>query len=185
VFKNIIINYTANPNRRSDFVIGIGYNDSISYAQEVIAHVLSNHPAVLNTPEPLVLVEELGAATVNLRVHFWCDASCYAPPKIKSSLIRLTKRALEDVGISMPDEAREIIFPEGVPLISRHHFSELHPQERLNEMTPSEQHPTSTSSSPESVSNVAEGNLRNGDEEIQEQAQQSRSPEEGKNLLDE
>jgi hypothetical protein len=85
----------------------------------------------------------------------------------------------------MPDEAREIIFPEGVPLISRYQFSELHPQERLNEMTPSEQHPTSTSSSPESVSNVAEGSLRNEDEDIQELAQQSRSPAEGKNLLDE
>jgi hypothetical protein len=59
---------------------------------------------------------------------------------------------------------------------------ELSPEEQLNEETYANQQPVS---SPESVSNVAEGNLRNGDEEIQEQAQQSRSPEEGKNLLDE
>ena len=184
VFKNIITNYTANPNRRSDFVVGIGYADAISDAQDLVAQVLNNHPAVLKTPEPLVLVDELGTATVNLRIYFWYDAIQYAPIKIKSSLIRLTKRTLEDAGISMPDESREVIFPQGVPIIYTQQPQELRPQDTLSKPDRSNRQ-SSSASSPELVANAAEGNLRSEDEEIQEQARHSRSPEEGKNLLEE
>ena len=65
VYKNIIHNYTSNPNRRIDFLVGIGYDDSISLAQETIRDVLQEHPAVLNDPEQLVLVDALGSSTVN------------------------------------------------------------------------------------------------------------------------
>ncbi len=37
-------------------------------------------------------------------------------PKIRSSVIRLVKRAFDEHKISMPDEAREVIFPDGVPV---------------------------------------------------------------------
>jgi small conductance mechanosensitive channel len=185
VFKNIITNYTANPNRRADFVVGVGYTDAISYAQELVTQVLSDHPAVLKTPEPLVLVEELGAATINLRIYFWYDAGQYAPGKVKSSLIRLTKRALEDAGVSMPDEAREIIFPEGVPLVSLPQSTGLPPQAADKTKLPPPRPAAVLSASPELVSNAAEGNLRSDDEEIQAQAKQARNPEAGENLLEE
>lgn len=35
--------------------------------------MLANHPAVLQDPEPSVLVESLGASAVNLRVYFWLN----------------------------------------------------------------------------------------------------------------
>ncbi|MCA1789828.1 MAG: mechanosensitive ion channel, partial [Thioalkalivibrio sp.] len=73
VFRSTIRNFTSNPNRREDFVVGIGYDDAISFAQETALKVLADHPAVLDEPEPLVLVENLGPSTVNLRVYFWLD----------------------------------------------------------------------------------------------------------------
>ena len=36
VYKSKILNYTSNPNRRVGFTVGIGYEDTISMAQEVI-----------------------------------------------------------------------------------------------------------------------------------------------------
>ncbi|MGK2953138.1 MAG: mechanosensitive ion channel domain-containing protein, partial [Thiobacillus sp.] len=116
VFKSTIRNFTSNPNRREDFIVGIGYDDPISFAQEVALKVLAEHPAVLNDPEPLVLVDNLGSSTVNLRVYFWLDGSRHSWAKVKSSVIRLVKRAFQDSGISLPDEARELIFPHGVPV---------------------------------------------------------------------
>ncbi len=116
VFKSTIRNFTSNPNRREDFIVGIGYDDSIPFAQEVALKVLVDHPAVLHEPEPLVLVENLGPSTVNLRVYFWLDGSLHSWGKVKSSVIRLVKRAFQDSGISLPDEARELIFPHGVPV---------------------------------------------------------------------
>ena len=182
IFKSTIINYSANPNRREVFDIGIGYEDSIVEAQELIAQILNDHPAVLDDPEPLVLADAMGAATINLRVYFWYDANLYAPIKVKSSLIRLTKRSLTDAGITMPDEAREVIFPQGVPVVQagEGRLLEERPdggQERPNAVV--EKRPEKA----EPVSNVAEGNLHSEEADIQEQAERSRNPEEGEDLL--
>ncbi len=116
VYKNTIKNFTANPNMRSEFTIGIGYDADVTTAQDVVRDTLGAHPAVLNEPTPLVLVDQLGAATVNLRVYFWVDGSAHSVVKVKSSTMRLVVAALDQAGVSMPDEAREIIFPDGVPV---------------------------------------------------------------------
>ena len=116
VYKSNLCNFTATANRREDFVVGIGYDDSINDAQEIALAVLMGHPAVLNDPEPLVLADSLGKATVNLRIYFWIDGHRYSRLKVRSSVIRLVKRAFQKHGISMPDEAREVVFPQGVPV---------------------------------------------------------------------
>jgi small-conductance mechanosensitive channel len=116
VYKSNLCNFTANANRREDFVVGIGYDDSINDAQEIALAVLTGHPAVLHDPEPLVLADSLGKATVNLRIYFWINGHEYSWLKVRSSVIRLVKRAFQEHGISMPDEAREVVFPQGIPV---------------------------------------------------------------------
>lgn len=117
VYKSIIKNYSSIPSRRAEFTVGIGYDSSAAKAQVLISELLQEHPAVLETPEPLVLVEELGPATVNLRIYYWFDSASYSPNKINSALLRQTKNALLNGGIELPDAAREVIFPQGVPII--------------------------------------------------------------------
>lgn len=117
VFKNIIENYTSSPKRREQFDVGIGYDAEITQAQSVILETLSDHPAVLHEPEPMVLVDALGASTVNIRTYFWLNGHEISPLKLKSALLRKVKAALTQEGISMPDEAREVIFPEGVRVL--------------------------------------------------------------------
>ncbi|WP_227270672.1 mechanosensitive ion channel family protein [Roseobacter weihaiensis] len=117
VFKNVIENFTSMPDRRGDFMVGIGYDAAISEAQEIILDCLQNHEAVLAEPEPMVLVDALGAATVNIKTYFWFNGHVISPIKLKSALLRAVKTALTNQGISMPDEAREVIFPEGVRVL--------------------------------------------------------------------
>ena len=169
VYTSIIHNYTSNPNRRIDFMVGIGFDDSISLAQETIRQVLDEHPAILDEPEHLVLVDSLGRATVNLVVFCWIDGTQFSYVKVKSSVIRLVKRALEDSGVSMPDEAREVIFPQGVPVVS-------------DGMTPAEAEPLKPVE-PATVVSATEGGLNSEAEAIQTQAEQSRMPESSENLL--
>ncbi len=176
VYKSIIHNYTSNPNRRIDFMVGIGYDDSISLAQDTIRQVLEKHPTVLNDPEHLVLVDGLGSATVNLQIYFWIDGTQHSWLKVKSSLIRLVKRAIEDAGISMPDEAREMIFPQGLP-VEMLTDTDSQPLSRLRSGQ------SRKSIEADSVSTDAEGGLRSEAEEIESQARHSRTPESGKNLL--
>ncbi|MEX2345251.1 MAG: mechanosensitive ion channel family protein [Balneolaceae bacterium] len=170
VYKSSILNFTSNPNQRTTFLIGIGYDDSITTAQKTGAKVLSEHPAVLKEPEPWILVDELAASTINLKFYFWVDGSRHNLLKVKSSVLRLVKAAFQKEGISMPDESREMVFPEGIPVqLEGESAASAGKHTRPSEDT--------------KVATGAEGKLQNNDEEIREQARKSRSPEEGEDLL--
>jgi small-conductance mechanosensitive channel len=177
VYKNSIHNYTSNPNRRAEFTVGIGYDDEIRAAQEVALKILAEHPAVLKDPEPLVLVENLNKATVDLRIYFWLDGRQHSLLKVKSSVIRLVKRGFQEAEISMPDEAREIIFPDGVAV--RLIAPQALPPEDVKPPAAAHQ----ALATPETVSTDAEGDLRSEAGEIEAQARHSRTPEKGQNLL--
>ena len=172
VFKSTIRNFTSNPNRREDFIVGIGYADSIAVAQEVALKVLAEHPAVLSEPEPLVLVEGLGTSSVNLRVYFWLDGGRHSWVKVKSSVIRLVKRAFQDSEIVLPDEAREVTVPYGVPARVIEGGRAVEPAEPGLAKSPVE---------PETVATKAEAGLQSEAAEIKEQARKSWTP--GENLL--
>jgi len=117
MYKESIRNFTASPNRREEFTIGVGYEDAIDKVQEIALAVMAEHPAVLREPEPLVLADNLGKATVDMKIYFWFNGSEHNILKVRSSVIRLVKRAFQMNGISMPDEAREVIFPQNVPVV--------------------------------------------------------------------
>lgn len=116
VYKSVVTNYSSSPRIRKDFMIGIGYEDSVTGAQEIVLNTLENHESVLKDPPPLVLVDSLGAATVNLKIFYWLDGKRFDAASVSSALMRRAKSALFEAGISMPDEAREVIFPAGVPI---------------------------------------------------------------------
>lgn len=118
IFKNVIENFTSSPKRRGEFTVGIGYDAGIAEAQQIILDCLQDQNTVLSDPEPMVLVEELGASTVNIRSYYWFDGQVISAIKLKSALLRAVKSALTLNGISMPDEAREVIFPEGVRVLT-------------------------------------------------------------------
>ncbi|MBA3816727.1 MAG: mechanosensitive ion channel [Parachlamydiaceae bacterium] len=178
VYKSNIRNYTSNSNRREDFIIGIGYGCAISDAQEVALKILKEHPAILSDPEPWVLVDNLSSATVNLRIYFWLDGKKHSWLKVRSSVIRLIKRAFQLGGISMPDEGRERVFPDGivVRMISQK-------TEKQEKGKPVIADAINDNEKKEIVATAAEGKLNSEAEGIKEQALKSRTPEEGSNLL--
>jgi small conductance mechanosensitive channel len=183
VYKSTIRNYTSNKNRREDFTVGIGYDDPIPAAQEVALKVLREHPAVLKEPEPWALVDSLGASTVVLKIYFWLDGSEHSWIKVKSSVIRLIKRAFQDAGISMPDESREVVFPQGVPMRMLTEgpakSGDRKPEGVEQSAVPD---PERNVSPAEPVATGAEGGLNSEAGEIKSQAERSRQLQ-GDNLL--
>ena len=179
VYKSNLSNFTTNSNRREDFVVGIGYDDAINEAQEIARKVLADHPAVLNDPEPSVLADSLGRSTVNLRIYFWLNGREHSWLKVRSSVIRLVKRAFQKHGISMPDEAREVVFPQGVPVtVLDGKPADAHgamPAKRLPAESPHEELDV--------VSTKAEAGLYSEAVVIEEQARQAQLLKEGENLL--
>ena len=179
VYKSNLRNFTSNANRREDFVVGIGYGDSINEAQEIARKVLVEHPAVLIDPEPSVLADSLGTSTVNLRVYFWLNGREHSWLKVRSSVIRQVKLAFQNHGISMPDEAREVVFPHGIPITMENGKPrETHdgsPVERLPSKSPREES--------DAASTKAEGGLTSEAGVIEEQARQVQPLNDGENLL--
>ena len=173
VYKSKINNYTSNPNRRADFAVGIGYEDSIARAQEIALRILEEHPAVLPEPEPLVLVESLGSTTVNLRIYFWIDGAEFSWQKVKSSIIRLVKGAYESAGIEMPGETRELILRDRIPV-------EIQQADGLQQEAGRPRRPVEE---PPTVSTQAEAGLHTEAVNIEAQARHARVPEEGEDLL--
>lgn len=179
VYKANLRNFTINCNRREEFSIGIGYDDSIIDAQEIARRVLADHPAILNDPEPAVLVDSLGQATVNLRIYFWLNGGEHSWLKVRSSVIRLVKRAFQKEGISMPDESREVVFPKGVPVtvIERESGQQSDPRQADGDSAgPSREER-------DDVSTEAEAGLYSEAVVIEEQARQAGPVNEGENLL--
>jgi small-conductance mechanosensitive channel len=170
IYKETITNFTANPNTRVDFGVGIGYDDSIEEAQAITRAVLAKQEGVVSDPEAWVVVEALGAATVNLRAYFWVDTARYNGLKVRSAVIRGVKKAFEDAGISMPDEAREVVFPSGVPV-------------RMVEAGPTPARPEREGPKAPVEVGTTEGDLTSEAVEIEQQAERSRKPEGGANLL--
>jgi len=179
VYKSTLHNFTATPNRRENFIVGIGYDDAIDEAQEVALKVLVEHPAVLKEPEPWVLADDLGKATVNLRIYFWINGHEHSWLKVRSSVIRLVKRAFQQHGISMPDEAREVVFPGGVPVTlldgNQGATKEAESLKSLGELPRSQ--------GLDAVSTKAEAGLSNEAGILEEQARQAKPVDEGENLL--
>lgn len=181
VYKSNLRNYTSNANRREDFIVGIDYTTLITDAQEIARQVLAKHPAVLQDPEPSVLVESLGASSVNLRVYFWLDGREHSWMKVRSSVIRLVKRAFQENGVAMPDEAREVIFPQGVPvtLIER----AVAPADETDNARPQSRHSAATLvEDGDAVSTHAEAGLYSEAVVIEAQARQA-PLNSGENLL--
>lgn len=179
VYKSNLRNFTTIPNRREDFVVGIGYDDSIDEAQEIARSVLEDHPAVLRDPEPLVLADSLGSSTVNLRVYFWINGREHSWLKVRSSVIRLVKRAFQTHGISMPDEAREVVFPRGVPVTVLDEAADATREAR----PPAARAEPPVAPGHDAVSTRAEAGLGSEAAALEEQAKSAQPLRDGENLL--
>ena len=209
IYKGVIKNLTANPLMRGQFVIGVGYDADIQHAQQMAQEITSAQDNVLIDPEPQILIDELGPSTYNIKVYFWVDVEKTSVLKMASVLMRKITQAFLEANISMPDDARERIFPEGMHIYhaSEKGASSANPSENVaNELSEStteqknvksldsEENSGATENRNERSSAKEAGNTRpqeskiNDDvsseaHEIREQARNSRDPEAGENIL--
>jgi small conductance mechanosensitive channel len=100
IYSNNIINYSARPTRRIDLVFGIGYDDDMKKARDVIAAVLAEEERVLTDPAPVIAVSELAANSVNFVVRPWVKTDDYWP--VRFALTEKIKQAFDDQGITIP-----------------------------------------------------------------------------------
>jgi len=67
-----LVNWTGgDTRRRMDMSIGVAYGSDLSKVERIIKEILHNEPLVIALPEPIVLFEEFGESSINLRILFW------------------------------------------------------------------------------------------------------------------
>ena len=101
-----ITNITANPTRRIDLVVGIGYDDDIRKAKETLEEILAADDRIHKEPAPLVAVSALGASSVDLVVRPWVDTADYW--KVYFSLNETIKLTFDEKGISFPFPQQDV-----------------------------------------------------------------------------
>ena len=106
IFGQTIKNYSANPTRRVDLVVGVGYDDDLGVAARTCMDTVSADPRVLADPAPVVAVHELGDSSVNLIVRPWVKTEDYWTTRW--DLTRALKENLEAAGCSIPFPQRDV-----------------------------------------------------------------------------
>ena len=112
VFTNRLINYTRNAERRFTFAIAVTRDADLSAARELIERTVQALPFVLTTPGAQVWIDQLDAGGVTLQVAAWIDQRQSSPPLAQGEAIRLTKRALEQGGFTIPDNVQPVTLIE-------------------------------------------------------------------------
>ena len=95
-----VSNFSANPTRRVDLVMGISYEDDIDKAMAVMNQVIDDEARVLKDPEPMVAVVELADSSVNFTVRVWVDNADYWG--VKFDLTKAMKQRFDSEGVNIP-----------------------------------------------------------------------------------
>ena len=106
VWGDVITNVTANDTRRVDLTFGIGYEDDVERAGQVLMDVVRQHPQVLPTPEPTVRVHALGESSVDFVVRPWVRTENYWA--VFWDLTQAVKQRFDAEGISIPFPQRDV-----------------------------------------------------------------------------
>ena len=94
---------TAYSQRRLEFDVGIGYENNIIDAQQVILSVLKAAPTVSKLAEPSVIATALADSSGVLRVRWFIDDGTQTNRVASiNEVIILVKEALEEANISIP-----------------------------------------------------------------------------------
>jgi len=110
IIGGTITNTSALPTRRIDLVFGIGYDDNIGQARDIIMSVLEADERILADPAPGVAVAELGDSSVNLNVRPWVESADYWA--VRPDLLETIKVRFDEAGISIPYPQQDVYMHE-------------------------------------------------------------------------
>jgi len=100
VYNSAITNYSAKDTRRLDMVFGVGYDDDLKVAAEVLAKICAEHPKVLQEPATGVFISNLGDSSVDFSVRPWVKTEDYWG--VRAEILKAGKLDLEAAGCSIP-----------------------------------------------------------------------------------
>jgi small-conductance mechanosensitive channel len=105
----VVKNPVAKDQLRVKFDFGIGYEDDIDRAAEIIVEEAEAHPNILDDPAPSVRVVELGDSSVGLQSRIWIGNPARSDfVKIRGEYVKTVKERFDEEDINIPYPNRTI-----------------------------------------------------------------------------
>ncbi|WP_128906266.1 mechanosensitive ion channel family protein [Halorubrum amylolyticum] len=107
--NNAVTNPVAYETLRQKFVFGIGYDDDISRATDIIVEKAEAHEDILDDPAPSVRLVSLGDSDVGLQCRWWIDEPDRGDfVRVRSEYVTAVKEAFDEAGIDIPYVHRQL-----------------------------------------------------------------------------
>jgi small conductance mechanosensitive channel len=107
--NSAVTNPVAYDTLRQKFVFGIGYDDDIAQASDIIVEKAEEHEDILDDPGPSVRLVELGGSDVGLQSRWWIeDPNRGNFVRVRSEYVTAVKEAFDEAGIDIPYVHRQL-----------------------------------------------------------------------------
>lgn len=108
VYTSAVTVNNAYQRRRCEFVVGIGYEDDMQKAKQIIMDILDHNLNVLSQPGFSVNVTALADFSINLTVRWWVNTTETSTSTSISEIQELVVTAFDEKGISIPYPVQEV-----------------------------------------------------------------------------
>ena len=102
IYTNAVVVRTGYDLRRTQYDVGVGYEDNLDEAKRVMLDAISGIEGVQTDPAPEALTWDLAASWVNIRMRWWTQSDRKTIVQTKGRVILAIKQALDEAGIDMP-----------------------------------------------------------------------------------
>jgi small conductance mechanosensitive channel len=106
IWGDVIKNVTAESIRRVDMSFRISHGDDIERAERVLREIIDGHELVLDDPEPIIRLHNLGESSLDFVVRPWVRRSDYWT--VYWDITRSVKKSFDAEGISIPLPQRDV-----------------------------------------------------------------------------
>lgn len=95
-----IINFSREPVRRNEFIIGVAYDSDIDQVKQILTNIIQSEDRILKDREMTVRLNELGASSINFVVRVWSNSGDLQ--NVYWDVLERIKREFDAAGISFP-----------------------------------------------------------------------------------
>ena len=106
ITADTITNINANPTRRIDLVIGIGYDDDVEKAKSLLQELVHSDSRILPDPPPKIALAEFADSSINIVVRPWVNTSEYWD--VRFDLMDRIKPVFDEHNITIPYPQRDV-----------------------------------------------------------------------------
>lgn len=103
-----IINFSREPVRRNEFIIGVAYDSDIDKVKQLLTNIIESDERIIKDREMTVRLNELGASSINFVVRVWSKSSDLQ--NVYWDVLERVKRDFDANDISFPYPQMDVNF---------------------------------------------------------------------------